>query len=378
MKVLIESSETLATLRPFDVAIYLRTHGWEPAETYRGAVRYLFAGEDDLEILLPTERSWRDFVLRMSETLKVLSAAEERSELEILQDLTLTSFDVVRVRVQPKTGENSSIPVDDGVALVEQGRNMMLAAACSAVEPRPQYPTRKPALAVEYLRNVRLGQTERGSYIATLISPVAPFLTPSEEGRLFPDVEEPFERRVVRTLASAVQATKDAATAVAVTSAGINVFREAIDQGISANLCEALAEMGGESQRGLAISFAWSLARPAPEQVPTITLEDDTIPVISEAARILRETSPQPDVTLTGTVVRLERTVETGPGRVSILGVADGEVKRATVDLEAADYDLAIMAHRDGRVVTVQGDLVKEGRGFVLATPRDFRVLPEA
>jgi hypothetical protein len=380
MRAILADSDTLMAIRPLDIAAYLRFHGWRPAdgESSGRAVRWLLQAEEEYELLLPLDRAFRDFPLRLSEALKVLSAAEERSELEVLHDLTVAAVDVVRIRAQSHGVEDGSLPIEDGVALVEQSRNMMLAAACSAVEPRPQYPTRKPTRAVEYLRNLRLGQTERGSYVVTLISPVPPQLTADEEGRLFADIEEPFERRVVRTLASGLQSTKRAAASVATRADGIEVFWRGVEQGISANLCEALAELSGEAQRGVTISFAWSLTRPAPEALFAITFDDDAVPIISEAARVLREASPQPDVTLTGSVYRLERAgEEAGPGRISVLGVVDGEVRRATLDLGPDDYDIAITAHRDGRIVSVRGDLVREGRGFALATPRDFRLLPE-
>ena len=380
MRAHIEDHETLAALRPLDVAAYLRSRGWQPSDFDPAgrAIRWLLEAEDEFEILLPLDRDFRDYTLRMRETLKVLSIAEERSELEVLHDLTIAAVDVVRVRAQSRGAENGSLPIEDGVALVEQARNMMLAAACSAVEPRPQYPTRKPTRAVEYLRNIRLGQTEQGSYVVTLISPVPPQLASEDVGRLFPDVEEPFERKVVRTLASGLRATRGAAASAAARADGIDAFRSGVERGISANLCEALAEAGGETRRGVTISFAWSLTRPAPNDLFSVTFDDDAMPVISEAARLLRETSPQQDVVLTGSVYRLERSGdEAGPGRISVLGVVDSELRRVTLDLNAQDYNNAITAHRDGIAISVRGDLVREGRGYVLASPRDFRLLSE-
>lgn len=380
MRAHIEDHEALAALRPLDVAAYLRSHGWQPSDfdTSGRAIRWVLEAEDQFEILLPLDRDFRDFTLRISETLKVLSIAEDRSELEVFHDLTTAAVDVVRVRAQSRRSEDSSLPIEDGVALVEQSRNLMLAAACSAVEPRQQYPARKPTRAVEYLRNIRLGQTERGSYVLTLISPVPPQLAEEDAGRLFADVEEPFERRVVRTLADGLQATKGAAASVATRADGIHVFRRGVERGISANLCEALAELGGETRRSVTISFAWSLTRPGPNDLFSVTFDDDAMPIISEAARLLRETSPQQDVVLTGSVYRLERSDdETDPGRISVVGVVDNELRRVTLDLNPEDYNNAITAHRDGIAVSVRGDLVREGRGFALASPRDFRLLSE-
>jgi hypothetical protein len=50
----------------------------------------------------------------------------------------------------------------------------MLAAACSALEPRPLFAPRKPELAMSYINRARFGLARRGSYIMTIISPVLP------------------------------------------------------------------------------------------------------------------------------------------------------------------------------------------------------------
>ena len=52
----------------------------------------------------------------------------------------------------------------------------MLAAACAAIEPRAVYAARKPERAMAYLRQIRLGPTEAGSFVVTVESPVAPRL----------------------------------------------------------------------------------------------------------------------------------------------------------------------------------------------------------
>ena len=51
---------------------------------------------------------------------------------------------------------------------------MVLAAACSLREPRPVYGARNDREANEFMRRVRLGQTEVGSFVVTILSPVVP------------------------------------------------------------------------------------------------------------------------------------------------------------------------------------------------------------
>lgn len=164
----------------------------------------------------------------------------------------------MRISVNHLDSTNGSIPIDRGVDLFQRAREMMLAAACAAVEPRSQYQTRKPNKAVEYLSKVHIGQTERGSYVVNILSRVAPTL---EWGTLFPtepyEETDPFERLVTKTLAGALEATQTAAEYSAARGT-VEYFTQAVMSGVSANLCEAIvgmSESGGGA--GLEIDMHW-------------------------------------------------------------------------------------------------------------------------
>ena len=51
---------------------------------------------------------------------------------------------------------------------------MLLSAACSLSNPQPLYRAGANKEAREYLKQVRMGQTEQGSFVITLLSPVVP------------------------------------------------------------------------------------------------------------------------------------------------------------------------------------------------------------
>jgi hypothetical protein len=101
--------------------------------------------------------------------------------------------------------------LEQAVAFVERSRDMVLAAACAAITKRPYFATRKPTRATEYLSRVRMGQTERGSYVLTILSPVAPELVAECQLPLDLEMPEPYERQVTRTLAEALAAMAQAA-----------------------------------------------------------------------------------------------------------------------------------------------------------------------
>lgn len=163
MNVVIRDTATLRDLRPADVSAYLRSHGWKHTETIgeQAAVWTKSTDSDgEYEALLLLDSTLDDYARRMSEVLQTLAAAEERSQLNILHDITESSADVVRIRLQHGLIDNGAVPLEYAVAMVEQARELMLASACAAVRPRALYAARKPQEAIDYLRGLRMGQTE--------------------------------------------------------------------------------------------------------------------------------------------------------------------------------------------------------------------------
>ena len=374
------AADALRALRPLEVASYLRVHGWrqEADLNGKGSVWLLPAevGREEADITLPLQRDLGDFALRMGDVLRTLRRVERRPEPEILQDLMTTSSDLIRVRAPSREAESGSLPLEQAVVFVERARDLVLAAACAAITKRAYYATRKPMKATEYLSKVRMGQTERGSYVLTILSPVAPALAPEGELPLDLAPSEPYERQVTRTLAEGLAAMEQAACDAA-SSGGMSGFEQAIQRGVSANLCDAVAGLSAVSPgEGLDIRIAWSRTRPVTNAVPSrVILGSDSMPLIQEAARLFRDTAPVEDVELEGFVTRLARGPQDIPGDVTLEGLVDGGLRRVTVQLAGEKYSQAVQAHEQRLRVACAGDLVKERGGFRLQNPRHFRVL---
>jgi hypothetical protein len=297
--------------------------------------------------------------------------------LDILHDLSVTAADLIRVRLPDVEPGEGSVPIEEGARVFPKAKDMMLAAACAAVSPRAYYPSKKPSEATDYLRRVRFGQTERGSFVVTIISRVPPSLS-AGNGHLV-EVEEPYERRVTRTLARALAAVRAAAEDAA-SSGNVHGFVQAVPTGVSANLCDALAGIANTSDgdRATEIDVTWSRARPLVHGDATpqrILLPSDAMPVIREAARYFKETSPREDFEVRGPVVKLEREGD-AVGRVTVLAFVDDRPHKVTMELEDADYQKAISAHKAQEPVLCFGVLIREGKHFRLKDPQDFALIP--
>jgi hypothetical protein len=376
VKVTVQDSATLRALMPLELAAYLRANGWrQEAELGGKGGLWLFQSSDgrEYDVMLPARRDLADYALRMSEVLGTLAEVEQRSQLDVLRDIQTTTADLVRVRAPSRDAENGTLPLDQAVAFVECSRDLLLAAACAAIDKRPFFAKRKAQQAMEYLGHVRMGQTERGSYVLTILSPVAPELRPAQGTFLPAEPDDPYERSVMRTLMDALEALDRAAREAAV-GGNMTAFQSAVSRGVSANLCDAVVGLSAVSSGdGLDIQVSWSRTRPVGPEIPSrVVLGNDSIPIIGEAARQFREIAPLEDAEIEGFVTRLDRGREAKEGDVTIEASVEGKLRRIILRLGTETYSQAVQAHDERRPVRCTGELVKEGRGYRLKDPRHF------
>jgi hypothetical protein len=379
MRVRIEDTEALRAVRPLDLAAYLRAAGWkevDPAST-EPAVLWEATGDGKTsEILTPKHPDWRDYPRRVREAIATLAEFEQRSQLAILRDVSEVSTDVVRLTALNGAPGDGTLPLADGIQLVGSGRGLMMAAACSATKPQRAYPSRKPAEAAKYIESLRLGQSERGSYVVTIMSPVPPILATHQMALALPGVapttEEPFSRRVTRTLAIGLERVMWAAGR-GVASGEMVAFEEAVKDGVSADLCEALAlvrECGHVTS--VEIRVGWAPSRPLSGDVPAKSVfTRDILDVVEEAGRVLREREPVPDFELVGPVIDLSRPEADLWGTATVLAVVGGKQKKVSLDLHDADWKTAYAALKDRQMVLrCTGELEKTATLYRVTNPR--------
>ena len=90
---------------------------------------------------------------------------------------------------------------------------------------------------------------------------------------------------------------------------------------------------------------------------------------------MLRQNSPFPDAHVTGEIVRLDRqSQEEFDGRAVVLYQLDDRPVALQVQFEMQDRDEVLRAFRDGLEVSLDGDIHREGRQYVLHNLRNFGV----
>ena len=373
MKVRVLDKPALEAVSPAALRAYLVYEGWKEFEPF-GEFSEVYTrsdGEPASELVIPASTAIGDYASAVGEALHFLAAFENRDELAIYSDLVRADRDVIRVRA-PDADNDGSISIDPGVELVSQARDMLASAACAALEPRSAYHLAKVQKAQDYMRRVRLGQTEEGSFVVTLLAPIPPILADSLQTSVWPHLEqEPFERRVTRMLTQSLHAARDAIVE-SNRGEGLKPFVGAVSRGVSANLCEALASIIKRSD-GADVSVTWARTRPTPVPRDRIVFGRADGEVLTEAARQLRLREPRRDERVLGYVTDLHRAED--ERRVTIKAIIDGRPRSLSIILSEADYEIAVRANGQQAPVTLVGDLEIDGQRWKLTDPREIRLM---
>ena len=91
----ITDKEALGKINPEQVAMYLKNKGWiKQKETWREASIWKNGPDLEYEILVPPHSDFADYARRMADSLMVLSVFEDRSQLDIYEEIIGVKLDV--------------------------------------------------------------------------------------------------------------------------------------------------------------------------------------------------------------------------------------------------------------------------------------------
>ena len=288
MRVSIRDKGSLIEISPAALSAYARAAGWRKTDSY-GDSSDVYASRDLPEIVLPRTQRLGDYASVVSRLIEIFADAAGTDELSLYRDLVTADRDVIRVRAAEESGD--AVPVSDGIDLVCGARDLILAAACSLHDPRPVYRAGANKEAMDYVSNIRMGQTEQGSFVVTLLTPVVspPMQQPFSQDLASND--DPVERKMTKRLASALRAARRATERVV--GGDADAFSQAVDEGASANLCEALVRLI-EPFPALDVTLTWARTHPVNTAREVVRFAKGDAPILREAARLFRDRGHSP------------------------------------------------------------------------------------
>ena len=308
----------------------------------------------------------------MAETVAVLATVEERSQLDVFQDLIATGGDVIRMRSLNGMGREP-LSLRQGADLLNDAYNMLAAGARAAERPQATYRGKMSSDVAEFLDNVRPMSSYYEGYTLTLYSPVQAGLIRQED--MGDEFHTPFPRAATKRLA---QALEHASTAVQKVLADdtLDSFKLAVPHGVSANLCDSVADLANKG-RGVEIDLIWSDLRPLNAPDSRFQFSTNSADILAEAARSFRRDEPSYDEQIRAQVFQLDREPQEFDGNATILSVRDGRLIRIRVKFDQAVYNTVIRAFQEHKTISLDGDIYPDGNRYELRNPRSLCLVTE-
>lgn len=348
-----------------EITTYMRLEGWLPGERGPLAELWINPSYEDSIIWVPKIERASDFVQRVEILLSDLSQVEKRDAEAIQQDIAVVRLDVTNLKAKHSQFIDDSIPVPAGYELFHSAQKMVIASAAATVRRQGHFGRRIPKLARDHARNVRFGQTRRGSYILPIISRAyaASDEISMDSSEIHLDIEaeiDLFDRRVASTMARALSVLEEIAVEADREPTTSTIY-DAVGEGVSRELCLALSSIISVDQIGeLGVEFSWARVAPAPrDAAEEVTFPKESAEVVKGIGERLKEyQGPREDV-LFGLVTDLHQdsTAESRGGRVGIETLIERRRRTVWFDLNEEDHRTAQRCYAERRRVMVRGTL---------------------
>lgn len=378
MQVDIHDRTALGAISASSLLAYVQAADWEKTDSL-GKRAVIYTKQCDgrqWDIVVPLKDTFADFAANMAESIQVLSVVEQRSQLDVYQDLLAVGADVIRLAALDEHTAPSFSLRHSGEFLSE-AYALLSAAARAAERPLGAYRGAVSKDVSHFLDHVVPAPTDFRGFDLTLYSPIMHY----GQAELFSTAAHPpFSRRAVRALANGLSAADDAISESRAADS-LEPFERAVPAGVSANLCAAIAgltEQSHEFGAGCAVDVRWAAAHPQNGAANArIRFSIHSVGILNDARRHLLARASFPDEHIVGDPVVLAREHDQQAGRALVLPDRSDLPSRLEVQLDPSNYDLVIRAFKDQVKIELDGDLHPAGRGYELRNPRNVRLLED-
>lgn len=348
-----------------------RLQQWLGAERWAlvsedAGIMQLWASPGDMgpqrQIMLPLDSSFVDYPRRVKSLIENLSRFYKMDLEELSESISRASADLFFVRLQ-QFSMDGTIPLKQAAEVLSSINRMVHAAATTTANPGHSHAGKRPAVVNNFMRDdLRFGHTKRGSFIMTVAARL------DHEAGLPPaanEVDAPFSRRVMSTLASGLEVTRAVASDGKPTDDNLEAIKSG---GASYPLVQSICEIAQtEGIQEVDFSFDWAPAGlPAPQAAKNVIFDHDDISVISAFRDQLKERHEPERETLMGRVTELRRDKLSGSQVESRAITLEAEyldrLRKFRVELSDEEYEWAIYAHSERLPFTVSGVPLRNGR----------------
>lgn len=359
---------------------YLTGKAWQKQLSKKANKAFFrqFAGADVIsEIALPLNRSFSDYDDAIVKAINLIAEYEQREPIQIINDLLLPPADQIRFRVNNARTKDGLISLSEGFMLFESAKKSLFATAHDIIKPEIYHKRLGLKDAQQFIDSCMMGQTERGSFIASIVCPIGNHSIEDnyQQLSLFDSLEDlttSFTRQVTTKLMNSISTVKQV-----IESQNYSYF----DNGsISGNFLESLIEMGeyGESEE-IQIMTSWAPTAPQLDNsVPNaVTITKDYILPLERVVEKIRERNADEAGEFVGRISEIKADPDIksrSEGMIIFNCIGEYGAIKAKVILNNDDFHHALTAFEKGNNIRVKGMLRTNGRIKVIENP-EFEII---
>lgn len=271
------------------VCQYLSLKGWhEISPLFKGKVRQFLAPNEEFAILIPITKDFSDYYHVMYDSLLTVATFDNKTLNALFNVLINPSSDILKWRIADDNTSLGAISFNTMLDNIDNIKNI-LATTCIDIMSPSQYHKKVMVTDVQnQIASYKFGQTEIGSYILNLVSPLGFY-----QYQLFdPNVEElPINRRINMRMLKNINDIQQS-----VLDNNSHLDENVASGNISVNFLNALVKIYDDNKDSdVSISAAWDVNIPTiiENPVSSLTLCPRCIEKVAQTAEKYTPTQEQ-------------------------------------------------------------------------------------
>ena len=357
---------------------YLLKLNWEKAndlnEYYNVWHSPIIDGKQE-ELVVPITREVFRLERNLDTIIKILMSFYNKKEYQILDDFENSVKDQVKFRVKSEMTEDGYIPLVEGVRVLENTKEMLIASFLSVNNKKKNFTGPHPETVDEVINNIKMGQTEEGSFIINIYLPNDYY----EDGQpsLLEEESDSFTRKALTIMEQASTELISKAETYEEQNNDLSVFDDSYLLGVSSNLCSAISEISSNGKNDVEIEIILNNKIDDKEDVRRIEIRKELIPIIDTVREYYKQDLTTEDYVLIGHVTKLHQEVDESEGDITLTCLIDGKLKKVKLELNETFYTIAQEAHRNKSYLRCVGTLKIDGRVTSLTNVEDVLIISD-
>ena len=357
---------------------FLLKLGWKQANNlndYYNVWHSPIIDERQEELVVPITNEVFRLERDLNNIIKTLMTFYDKKEYQILDDFENSVKDQVKFRVKSEMTEDGYIPLVEGVRLLENTKEMLIASFLSISNKKKNYTGPHPENVNEAISNIKMGQTEEGSFIINIYLPNDYY----EDGQpsLLEEESDSFTRKALTVMEQASTELISKAKTFEEQHNDLSVFDDSYLQGVSSNFCSAISEISSNGKNDVEIEIILNDTIDAKENIRKIEIKKEIIPIINNVKEYYKQDLTTENFVLIGHVTKLHQEVDESEGDITLTCLIDGKLKKVKLELNETFYTIAQEAHRNKSYLRCVGTLKVNGRVTTLTNIEDVLIMSD-